>query len=63
MTVFFFIFFANLLGLIPFIGGFNMTGTVGITMVLGRFGVFDHHSTATNTIGVICFGLQACPCS
>ena len=34
MTVFFFIFFANLLGLIPFIGGFNVTGTLGITMVM-----------------------------
>ena len=37
MTVFFFIFFANLLGLIPFIGGFNVTGTLGITMVLASF--------------------------
>jgi len=34
MSVFFFIFFANLLGLVPFIGGFNVTGTLGITMVL-----------------------------
>lgn len=34
MTVFFFIFFANLLGLIPFIGGFNITGTLSITMVM-----------------------------
>lgn len=34
LTVFFFIFFCNLLGLIPFIGGFNITGTLGITMVL-----------------------------
>ena len=34
LTVFFFIFFANLLGLVPFIGGFNVTGTLGITMVL-----------------------------
>jgi F-type H+-transporting ATPase subunit a len=37
MSVFFFIFFANLLGLIPFIGGFNVTGTLGITMVLASF--------------------------
>ena len=37
MTVFFFIFFANLLGLIPFIGGFNVTGTLGITMVMAAF--------------------------
>ena len=34
MTVFFFIFFANLLGLVPFLGGFNVTGTLGITMVM-----------------------------
>ena len=37
LTVFFFILFANLLGLIPFIGGFNITGTVGITAVLATF--------------------------
>ena len=37
MTVFFFIFFANLLGLVPFLGGFNVTGTLGITMVLAAF--------------------------
>ena len=34
LTVFFFIFFCNLLGLVPFIGGFNVTGTMGITIVL-----------------------------
>lgn len=34
LTVFFFIFFSNLLGLIPFVGGFNITGTLGITLVL-----------------------------
>jgi F-type H+-transporting ATPase subunit a len=34
LTVFFFIFFSNLLGLIPFIGGFNITGTLGVTIVL-----------------------------
>lgn len=34
LTVFFFTFFANLLGLIPFIGGFNITGTIGITIVM-----------------------------
>jgi F-type H+-transporting ATPase subunit a len=34
LTVFFFIFMSNLLGLIPFLGGFNITGTLGITMVL-----------------------------
>lgn len=34
LTVFFFIWIANLLGLIPFLGGFNITGTLSITMVL-----------------------------
>lgn len=34
LTVFFFIWIANLLGLIPFIGGFNITGTLSVTMVL-----------------------------
>jgi F-type H+-transporting ATPase subunit a len=34
LTVFFFIWVANLLGLIPFIGGFNVTGTLSVTMVL-----------------------------
>ena len=37
LTVFFFIFLSNLLGLVPFIGGFNITGTLGITMVLALF--------------------------
>lgn len=34
LTVFFFIFFCNLLGLVPFLGGFNITGTIGVTIVL-----------------------------
>jgi F-type H+-transporting ATPase subunit a len=34
LTVFFFILFLNLLGLIPFIGGFNVTGNIAVTMVL-----------------------------
>lgn len=34
LTVFFFIWFGNLLGLIPFIGGFNMTGNISITLML-----------------------------
>jgi len=34
LTVFFFIFFSNILGLIPFMGGFNITGTLGVTLVL-----------------------------
>ena len=34
LTSFFFIVACNLLGLIPFIGGFNITGTIGVTIVL-----------------------------
>ena len=34
LTMFFFIWIANVLGLIPFIGGFNITGTMSVTMVL-----------------------------
>jgi F-type H+-transporting ATPase subunit a len=39
LTTFFFIVASNLLGLVPFIGGFNITGTVGVTIVLA-FAVF-----------------------
>ena len=34
LTVFFFIWMSNMLGLIPFLGGFNITGTMSITLVL-----------------------------
>lgn len=34
LSVFFFIWIANLLGLIPFLGGFNVMGTIGVTIVL-----------------------------
>jgi F-type H+-transporting ATPase subunit a len=34
LTSFFFIWIANMLGLIPFLGGFNITGTLAVTMVL-----------------------------
>ena len=34
LTVFFFIWMCNILGLIPFLGGFNVTGTMGVTIVL-----------------------------
>ena len=38
LTVFFFIFFTNLLGLIPFFpGGANVTGNIAVTMVLALF--------------------------
>jgi F-type H+-transporting ATPase subunit a len=34
LTTFFFILGCNLLGLIPFVGGFNITGTIGVTIIL-----------------------------
>lgn len=34
LTTFFFIWISNLLGLVPFFGGFNITGTMAITLVL-----------------------------
>ncbi len=34
LTTFFFIWIANILGMIPFIGGFNIMGTLGVTIVL-----------------------------
>ena len=34
LTVFFFIWLCNIMGLIPFIGGFNITGTLSVTLVL-----------------------------
>lgn len=34
LTIFFFIWIANVLGLIPFLGGFNVTGTLSVTIVL-----------------------------
>lgn len=37
LTVFFFIWFGNLLGIIPFFGGINMTGNISITLTLALF--------------------------
>lgn len=34
LTIFFMIWLCNLLGLIPFAGGFNITGTIGVTLAL-----------------------------
>jgi F-type H+-transporting ATPase subunit a len=37
LSTFFFIWIANIIGLIPFLGGFNITGTLSITLVLAAF--------------------------
>lgn len=34
LSTFFFIWIANMIGLVPFLGGFNVTGTLAITLVL-----------------------------
>ena len=61
LTVFFFIFFNNLLGLIPFFpGGANLTGNISVTLVLALFtfiitnvsGNRDYWKHIVNTPGV-----------
>ena len=37
LTIFFFIWFNNMLGLIPWIGGANLTGNIAVTLVLSAF--------------------------
>lgn len=37
LTVFFFILFGNLFGLVPFFGSINMTGSISITLLLAAF--------------------------
>lgn len=37
LTIFFFIWICNMLGLIPFLGGMNVTGNIAVTMVLATF--------------------------
>ncbi len=37
LTTFFFIWVSNMIGLVPFLGGFNITGTIAITFVLAGF--------------------------
>lgn len=37
LTTFFFIWLSNMIGLVPFLGGFNITGTLAITFVLAAF--------------------------
>jgi F-type H+-transporting ATPase subunit a len=37
LTIFFFIWIGNMLGLIPFIGGFNVTGNIAVAMVMALF--------------------------
>lgn len=60
LTIFFFIWIGNLLGLIPFIGGFNVTGNITVALVLAvltflitiRNGNKDYWKHIYNTPGV-----------
>lgn len=47
LTVFFFIWSSNMLGLIPFLGGFNIMGTLSVTMVFA-LGVFVYVTISGN---------------
>ncbi len=50
LTLFFFIFFNNLLGLIPiFPGGANVTGNISVTLVLALFTFFTINLTGSKT--------------
>ncbi len=40
LTIFFFIWIGNMLGLIPFIGGFNVTGNIAVALVMALFTFF-----------------------
>ena len=37
LTIFFFIWIGNMLGLVPFIGGFNVTGNIAVALVLALY--------------------------
>ena len=37
LTIFFFIWIGNMLGLIPFLGGFNVTGNIAVALVMALF--------------------------
>lgn len=56
LTIFFFIFLNNLMGLIPFFpGGVNLTGNLAVTMVMAISPSSLPHSAVTAVIGFIWF--------
>ncbi len=62
LTVFFFIFFNNLLGLLPiFPGGSNVTGNISVTFVLAMFTFFTTHWFANRTYWQHMFNMPGVP--
>ncbi len=62
LTVFFFIFLNNLLGLVPiFPGGANVTGNISVTFVLAMFTFFTTHYFANKTYWQHMFNMPGVP--
>ncbi len=62
LTVFFFIFLNNLLGLVPvFPGGANVTGNISVTFVLAMFTFFTTHWFANKTYWQHMFNMPGVP--
>jgi len=62
LTAFFFIFFNNLLGLLPiFPGGSNVTGNISVTFVLAMFTFFTAHWYANKTYWKHMFNMPGVP--
>lgn len=62
LTMFFFIFFTNLIGLIPvFPGGANVTGNIGVTMVLAFFTFFMTSFSANKSYWLHIFNTPGVP--
>jgi F-type H+-transporting ATPase subunit a len=62
LTVFFFIFLNNLLGLVPFFpGGANVTGSISVTFVLAMFTFFITHWFANKTYWQHMFNMPGVP--
>ena len=62
LTVFFFIFLNNLMGLVPFFpGGANVTGNISVTFVLAMFTFFTTHYFANKTYWQHMFNMPGVP--
>lgn len=62
LTIFFFIFFTNLIGLIPlFPGGANVTGNIAVTMVLALFTFFMTSFSANKSYWLHIFNTPGVP--
>ncbi len=62
LTVFFFIFINNLLGLVPFFpGGVNVTGNISVTFVLAMFTFFTTHWYANKSYWKHMFNMPGVP--